>query len=137
VKQIFVDTGAWYALIDRKDPDHEAVSATFREWKGRLVTSNFILDETLTLLRYRLGWQIAHTFGEEVREGLLVQLVRVRPADEEAAWTIFSRYRDKVFSFTDCTSFAVMERLKMKVALAFDSDFRAYGLPCFPEKGGK
>jgi len=65
---------------------------------------------------------------------LIFGLANGGPTDEEAAWTVFSRYRDQAFSFTDCASFALMERLKVKVALALDNDFRAYGLPCLPEK---
>lgn len=67
--RVFVDTSAWYALIDRADPDHTAVTACLREYKGRLVTSNFIFDETVTLLRYRLGWSPAQRFGESLRAG--------------------------------------------------------------------
>ncbi|MGH8624930.1 MAG: type II toxin-antitoxin system VapC family toxin, partial [Gammaproteobacteria bacterium] len=67
MRRVFVDTGAWYALIDRADPDHGDVTTQFKAYRGRLVTSNFVFDETLTLLRYRLGWQSAHAFGEQMR----------------------------------------------------------------------
>jgi len=133
VNRIFVDTGAWYALIDRRDPDHPAVEEILRQWKGRLVTSNFVVDETLTLLRYRLGFEPALLFGREARGGALAQVYRVSPRDEDAAWSIFERYRDKTFSFTDCTSFAAMERLLLDTALALDGDFRSYGLRSLPD----
>ena len=48
-------------------------------------------------------------------------------------WSIFTRFRDKSFSFTDCTSFAVMERSKLDCAAAIDDGFRAYGVRCVPE----
>jgi len=57
----------------------------------------------------------------------------VSSRDEDAAWTLFERYRDKTFSFTDCTSFALMQRLRLDAALALDGDFRSYGLQCVPE----
>ena len=133
MNRIFVDTGAWYALIDRRDPDHPAVKEILNHWKGRLVTSNFVVDESVTLLRYRLGFEPAHLFGREARGGALAQLHRVSPRDEDAAWSIFERYRDKTFSFTDCTSFALMERLRLDTAVALDGDFRSYGLRCLPE----
>lgn len=60
-------------------------------------------------------------------------MYRVSPRDEDTAWSIFERYRDKTFSFTDCTSFALMERLRLDTALALDSDFRSYGLRALPE----
>ena len=56
MKRVFVDTGAWYGLVDRNDPDHSDVVSRLSEYEGRLQTSNFVIDETLTLLRYRLNW---------------------------------------------------------------------------------
>ncbi len=132
MNRVFVDTGAWYALTDRRDPDHEPVVAALREHRGRLLTSNFVLDETLTLVRYRLGWTISHRLGEQLRTGSLARLERISPRDEEAAWSIFSTYSDKSFSFTDCTSFALCNRLELPMCLAIDSDFRSFGLHCVP-----
>lgn len=130
--RVFVDTSAWYALIDRADPDHAAVSACLREFKGALVTSNFVFDETVTLLRYRLGWQPAHRFGECLRAGSLAHRVNVEARDEDVAWSIFGRYQDHELSYTDCSSFALMQRLKLSTAVALDSDFRAFGLLTLP-----
>src|SRR3989304_5359658 len=59
MKRVFVDTGAWYSLVDAKDPDHRAVAACLAEYHGRLATSNFVFDETVTLLRYRLDYRTA------------------------------------------------------------------------------
>ncbi len=132
MKRVLVDTGAWYALTDGNDPDHEAVVAAFHENRGRLLTSNYILDETLTLVRFRLGWGVAHRLGEEFRKGRLAHMERISPRDEEAAWNLFSTYSDKRYSFTDCTSFALCDRLKLQLCLAIDQDFRAYGLRCAP-----
>jgi predicted nucleic acid-binding protein len=133
MKGVFVDTGVWYAQVDRADPDHERVSQTLRHWSGKLITSNYVLDETITLLRYRLGWKAAHQFGDALRRGIIAKIVRVNAADENTAWAIFSRHADHSFSFTDCISFAVMERLTLDTALAIDSDFRSYGgLRCLP-----
>lgn len=132
MKRIFVDTGAWYAAADQNDPDHDTVAEAFREHRGRLLTSNFVLDETLTLVRYRLGWHIAQRLGENLRNGHLARLERITPRDEEAAWTIFKTYSDKRFSYTDCTSFALCDRMKPQLCLAIDRDFRSYGLRCVP-----
>ena len=132
MNRVFVDTGAWYALTDGKDPDHEAVVAALRINRDRLLTSNYVVDETLTLVRFRLGWKVAHRLGEQLRTGALARVERISLADEEAAWTIFSTYADKAFSFTDCTSFALCQRLKLPLCLAIDSDFRSFGLNCIP-----
>ena len=97
-----------------------------------MLTSNFVRDETRTLVRYRLGWHIAQRLGENLRNGHLARLERITPRDEEAAWTIFKTYSDKRFSYTDCTSFALCDRMKLQLCLAIDQDFRSYGLRCVP-----
>lgn len=129
---MFVDTGGWYALVDARDPDHERVTQCIREHRGGLVTSNYVVDETLALTRYRLGWEVACRLGEPLRDGRLARVERVSARDEEAAWTIFSGYHDRPFSFTDCTSFALVDRMGLPVCLAIDDDFRAFGLSCIP-----
>ncbi len=132
MRRVFVDTGAWYALVDADDPDHGRVAPCFREHRGRLITSNFVFDEAITLTRYRLGWPVASRLGAQLRAGQVALVERVTPIDEEAAWAIFSSYRDKSFSFTDCTSFALVKRLDIDLCLAIDSDFRSFGLHCIP-----
>ncbi|GAB4236699.1 MAG: hypothetical protein OHK0028_13740 [Deltaproteobacteria bacterium] len=123
MKRIFVDTGAWYALVDRRDPDHPAARDFFEANRLPLVTTNFVFDETVTLLRRRLGWKVACDFGGRLHRSNIAAVVSVRVEDEEAAWTTFRKFRDKEFSFTDCTSFAVMDRLKIRTAFAFDRHF--------------
>ena len=132
MRRVFVDTSAWYALIDRADPDHAQVAAQLKAHQGMLVTSNFVFDETLTLLRYRLGWTVAHAFGQQMRGGRLSQAARISPQDEEAAWDTFTRYRDQSFSYTDCTSFVLMERLRLSTAIALDEGFRTLGFEVLP-----
>lgn len=58
-------------------------------------------------------------------------VLRVREDDEATGLAIIRRYRDKEFSMTDATSFAVMERLRLHWAFSFDSDFRQYGWNIF------
>ena len=125
MRRIFVDTGAWYALVDRNDPDHPAARKYFETNRLPLVTTNFVFDETVTLLRRRLGWSVACGFGLGLRGSGLAAVAYVTAEDEDAAWTIFRKFRDKEFSYTDCTSFAVMDRLGLRTAFAFDRHFAA------------
>ena len=129
---LFVDTIAWYALLDRRDPEHEPVAATILAHRGRLVASDYILDEAVTLVRYRLGWPLAHRLGAGLRSGELARLVRVLPADLDAAWLLFTERQDQRLSVTDCTSFALMTRLKVDTAIALDQDFHAMGWTMLP-----
>jgi hypothetical protein len=130
--RFLVDSGAWYALADRRDPDHPNVSQCLQERAGRLVTTNFIFDESVTLIRYRLGSSAARAFGEQLLTGAAARLVAITRRDENRAWEIFTRYRDKSFSYTDCTTFAAMQRLRIDTAVAIDDDFRSFGLACLP-----
>jgi len=124
---IFVDTSAWYAIIDKNDQDHAAAVSKIQILDRPLVTSNYIFDEILTLLQARLGPSIAIPFGQKLWDQEVSALVRITEEDEEKAWRVFRQYTDKGFSFTDCTSFALMERLDINTVFAFDDHFVQYG----------
>jgi hypothetical protein len=133
MRRLFVDTGAWYALVDGKDPDHRAAATFIKSNDIPLLTTNFIFDETVTLLKRRLGWTIAVQFGKRLRDSRLTTLVAVRPEIEERAWELFLKFKDQEFTFTDCTSFATMESLKIKAAFSFDSRFQTMQYQVLPE----
>ena len=132
IEPLLVDTNEWYALADSRDPDHHEVFKALQKHRNLLATSNYILDETLALARFRLGLRVARQLGEQMRSGSLAHMERISRRDEEAAWEIFSNYSDKSFSFTNCTSFALCERVKLQSCIALDNDFRAFGLHCIP-----
>lgn len=132
MERLFVDTSAWFAYANRKDPDHAAVREVFRGFDGRISTSNFIFDETLSLCRYRLGHAAATKIGSALLDSDAVDLIRITPEDEQAAWALFCQRPDQRYSFTDCTSFALMRRLGINTVLALDDDFRIEGLQVVP-----
>jgi len=91
-----MDTSAHYALVDANDPDHARAVRHLQSIAHQsyaLVTSNFILSEAYTLLRYRLGWGEAQRYVTELRNGS-TQVLRVT--------TVFFAF-DSHFS-TFCTS---------------------------------
>jgi len=124
---VFVDTSAWYALVDKDDSDHTAAVNSARNLTRPLITTNYIFDETLTLIKAKLGPRIAINFGRKLWNQELAILIRVLKKDEQKAWDLFSQYDDKGFSFTDCTSFVLMERMKIDTAFAFDEHYTQYG----------
>jgi hypothetical protein len=124
---VFVDTSAWYALVDKGDSDHASAVNSARNLTRPLITTNYIFDETLTLIKAKLGPQIAINFDRKLWNQELAILIRVLKKDEQKAWDLFSQYDDKGFSFTDCTSFAVMERMKIDKVFAFDDHYTQYG----------
>jgi predicted nucleic acid-binding protein len=131
-RRLYVDTGAWFALANRGDPDHRVVQRALASFRGRLVTSSFVFDETVTLCLYRLGRDVALRVGDELRRGDLADLVRVTSDDEASAWKLFRQRADKEYSFTDCTSFVIMKRLGIERAAALDDDFRREGFSVLP-----
>ncbi len=132
MRRLFVDTGAWYAVTDKHDPDHQSAVQLLTSNTFPLITTNFVFDETITLLRNRLGWKTAMEFGQKIKSSRLVTIIAVNGDDENRAWEIFLKYKDKDFSYTDCTSFAVMQRLKLDTAFSFDSHFQTMKFTVVP-----
>lgn len=132
MERLLVDTSAWFAFANRKDLNHARVRAVLRQFPGRLVSSNFVFDETISLCLYRLGQKAARTAGSVLIDPDIVDLVRITAEDEQAAWALFCNRSDHRFSFTDCTSFVVMRRLGLPNALALDDDFRVEGFEVVP-----
>jgi len=121
---LFVDTAAWYAAADAGDRSHDRAKQVLAAGE-RLVTSDHVLAETWTLLRYRLGRPAAERFWEGLRSGAAALEV-VGAADLEAAWAIGEAFPDQDFSITDRTSFAVMQRLGIERVASFDDHFAIY-----------
>jgi uncharacterized protein len=85
----FVDTSAWFAYVNRLDADHTRIRSLFQTFQGRLVTSNFIFDEIVTLCLYRLGDRGAAIVGKIRLDPTVLDLLRLTPEDEHRAWTLF------------------------------------------------
>lgn len=123
----FVDTGAWFARFVPSDPDHPAARDWFARDDRPLVTADYVVDELLTLLKVRGEYPRALEVGPLLFGGDICDLEWVTPADVTEAWRVFSTYRDKGWSFTDCVSLAVMGRLGITTAATFDEHFRQFG----------
>ena len=127
---VFVDTSAFLAIKNARDARHEE-AMTLKERvlrAGRpLVTSDYGLDESYTMIRRRAGHRIAVEFGQELRASQVVRVEFLSPEVIEQAWVLFKRFEDKDFSFTDCTSFALMQKLRLREVLAFDGHFSQAG----------
>lgn len=129
MKRVFVDTSAFIALRDSRDINHSPAKSFQRDLQKQriqLLTTNFIFDEVYTYFsRYH---EVAIEMGEYIRNspGIIVY-DRITAEDENRAWDIAKKYSDKTFSFTDCTSFAFCERLRLEDVFAFDEHFGQYG----------
>jgi uncharacterized protein len=124
---IFVDTGAWFARFVTSDRDHSAARDWFEQNTYPLITSDYVIDELLTVLKVRGEYQRALEVGPSLFNGEVCDLEWVTQADVRAGWQVFSSFRDKGWSFTDCVSRVVIERLRVTTAVAFDEHFRQFG----------
>ncbi len=125
--KIFIDSSAFLALEDESDQYH-AEALQFREQVLRkrryeVITSSYILNETLTLIRFKISIKASIDFSKKIRMSEVVKMVQVSRELEEKALDIFERYDDKDFSFTDCVSFVIMREMGIKEAFAFDQHF--------------
>lgn len=134
---VFVDTSAFYALLDEGESTHAIACETLAKLErtdARLLTTTDVVDEIVTLVRYRLGHAAAVKFGERLQASSWCRTVDISEEIRDAAWKIFVRYDDQRFSLTDCTSFATMRAMSLSQAFAFDTgDFRAAGFSVLPD----
>jgi predicted nucleic acid-binding protein len=98
-----------------------------RQNRQPLVTTDYILDELLTLLKLRESYRVAVAAGEALWQQGVARMERISSEDFTRSWEVFRQYHDQEWSFTDCTSKVVMERLRITQAFAFDSHFEQFG----------
>jgi predicted nucleic acid-binding protein len=126
--KVFLDTGAFLALADEDDDYHSVAKSIHAQLLGaraQLLTSNFVLAETYTLIRFKVSHNAAVEFMKQFDQ-TGIKVLRVSEAIEHTAKSIFTRYDDKEFSFVDCTSFALIDHHRLDHAFAFDGHFRQY-----------
>ncbi len=166
---IFVDTGGWVGYVSPDDEYHPQAEPWMRSNRQILVTTDYVLDELLTLLKTRGEPARARQLGSLLFGGIhivedrtgearvgeagsagaagneatgssgatggdgdgkgnsAVRLYYLTPEDIGAAWQVFRQYEDKEWSFTDCTSKVVIEKLGLTHAFSFDHHFRQFG----------
>ncbi|HWH43319.1 MAG TPA: PIN domain-containing protein [Thermoleophilaceae bacterium] len=121
---LFVDSSAFYAAADDADAGAERARRALAAGES-LVTTDHVLVESWTLLRWRLGRAEAERFWQGIRGGA----ARVEPvglADLDVAWEIGLVFADQDFSLVDRTSFAVMQRLGVVRVATLDDDFAVF-----------
>lgn len=130
---VFVDTGGWIAMTVARDQYHKQAAAYYRRLSKKnapMVTSNYVLLETYTRIRYDDGHakavQFRYLIQKAIKAGRL-HLEWITPAIDQKAWDIFEQYADQVFSFVDCTSFVITKRAGIKEVFGFDRGFTTMG----------
>jgi len=124
----FADTSGWYAAFVPEDAPHQPASRWLLQNNRRtILTTDYVIDETLTLLRARGQDRVALSRGRQFFAGALAEVYSLTPDDVRQTWQVFAQFADKEWSFTDCASRVVMEKRGIAQAFAFDLHFRQFG----------
>ncbi len=127
---IFIDTGAFIARYIQSDQYHRKAIEIWERLehrKVRLFTSNFVLDETLTLLGRRAGYLFAAERARTIYASEILTILRPSEDNEYQAVDLFEKYADQGVSFTDCVSFSLMHQQKIVEVFSFDRHFEIAG----------
>ncbi len=133
--KLFIDTWGWIVLKNKREPKHKELNAFYSSWrnqKGISYTTDYVLDETFTLLFRRLPFKEAKksqdTIDLAIKEGYL-RLVRITAERFEKAKDLRIKFRDKPgISFTDLTSMVVMIEMGISDIITQDDHFTQVGL---------
>ena len=115
MRSTFGDTAAWIAAADAADAAGSAVRNARDHWLsdgGVLTTTDYVIDEALATIRFRLGLDAAEAWWLTIDGSARLRIEAIDEARRERALTLFFRYRDKRLSFTDCCSFLLSESCK-------------------------
>jgi len=132
---IFIDSGAFLARTIKRDQYHGEAVAFWKRLQGtreRCFTSSFVLSETFTLLGRRAGYEFAAERARNIYASERLTLLRPAREDEIEAIELLGKFADQKVSFTDCVSFVLMRRNRLKRVFSFDSHFERAGFERHP-----
>ena len=127
--KVFVDTSAFYALVSETDQEHATARAIREQLKREaapLLTTNYVLLESVSLLQRRHGMGAAKRFGDLVGEE--VDVVWITESQHRAAWEHWKQRGIRGLSLVDCSCVVVMHELGVRRVFGFDEQFRTAGL---------
>lgn len=128
--KLFVDTSFWCALYDAADEHHPSADGLWKTLKKlpvQLYITDYVFDETVTIVRRRISHQGAVRLGNTLMKSRLVTVIHINEELFRESWELFTTHKDKSYSFTDCSSFIVMQALGITKAIAFDHHFSQMG----------
>jgi predicted nucleic acid-binding protein len=131
--RIFIDTSAFYALLDRDDENHRRAKSTWIDLlsnENTFLTSNYVLVETFALLQHRLGMEAVRGFQNDILP--LVNIEFVLSEIHRSAVSALLSVSRRNLSLVDFVSFEMMRTLEMKTAFVFDPHFKEQGFNILP-----
>ena len=133
---IFVDTSAFYALEVATDVNHNKARNFLNELRskkyGLMVTTNYILSETYTLMWMKKSATIAIRFLDKISRSRSIKVIWIDKTIFTMALEYAKKFSDLKLSYVDCTSFVVMSLFKIRNAFSFDTHFRSVGFVKLP-----
>jgi uncharacterized protein len=130
--KLFVDTWGWLVLADRSEREHQQVTSYYAERTrrtGLIVTSDFVLNELLTIMFSRISFEAASRFADGVLRSPFITIEHITPERFQKAWELRLKFSDKPrISFTDLTSMAAMHELGISEVLTADKHFAQVGM---------
>jgi hypothetical protein len=129
-RETFVDTSGFYALLVASDDGHAEAArllASARERLARFVTTDYVLDETVTLLVARGHRHLVQAFLQATLQASACRVEWTDPERFSRTAAFLQKHADHVWSFTDCLSFVVMQELRLREALTKDAHFTEAG----------
>lgn len=132
---IFADTSALVALFNNKDENHQRALEWFKQLRPKMIITDYIIDELLTLSLSRGNKQFAITISKNIKNIFPSDSIKKITTEEfQESWDIFEKFLDKNWSFTDCTSYVFMKKFNFRKAFTFDKHFKEFGfVEIFPQ----
>ena len=141
-RKVFLDTGAFIALSFKKDRNHEPAVKILRDIvkKGiHQVTTNFIIAETYTFLRYNINYATAISFlniQKSAESAGKLEVIYATASIEINAAELLQKYHDQDLSYTDAVSLAILaQNNEIKDVFTFDGHFYLSGCNIIPAGG--
>jgi len=129
-ERVFIDTGAFVALAERRDPDHDRACAAWESMtrsRARLCTSVLVVAETFPFIDRRGSREAALRWRASLSTGPTIEMLDCTASHIERAWSWLDRREFHKLGIVDACSFVLMQERKLRVAFAFDSHFAIAG----------
>jgi len=123
---VFADASFFFALAAKRDAAHASAVGqlgTLLRQERRIVTTDYVVDEALTLTKARTNAAVAVALLDRIDRSEAIEVELVSLGRFDLAKVFFRQHADHDYSFTDCTSFVVMRELRLTEVLTTDSHF--------------
>jgi predicted nucleic acid-binding protein len=128
IENVFIDTSAFYALMDRSDSNHEKAKKLWAFLLDKNIsfkTTNYIILEALALIQSRLGFEAAHLYSGDILG--LIDILWVGEPRHNLAFELWLSLGRKKLSLVDCVSFITLRHYRLENVFGFDRHFAEQG----------